>query len=269
MFSNSFSDNDLLSATQNNEFLLYYQPIVDSVSDIIWVEALMRWNNPSIGMVSPEVFIPLMEKNKLIIKAGSWVLKEACTQLKKWKKHSNVNYGISVNVSSLQLQQYNFKEIVYNTLIQTELKPEYLLLEITESIDLGVKPHIVNTLKDLRELGVRISIDDFGTGYNSLKYLQELEFTSLKIDKSFVANLDTNKGRVLTESVITLGHNLGVEIIAEGVENLYQYNILKGMKCDMFQGYYFYKPLPAEKFSNTKVANKNIHEIINYHKVNK
>lgn len=251
MIYNTFNKIILLKAMLNNEFSLYYQPIVNSASDILWIEALMRWNSPSIGMVSPEIFIPLMEKNRLIIKAGTWVLKEACSQMKKWHQNSHVNYGISVNVSSLQLQQHNFKEIVYNTLNYTKLKPENLLLEITESIKLGVEPHVINTLKDLRKLGVKISIDDFGTGYNSLKYLQELEFTSLKIDRSFIANLNNLKGRILVESIISLGHRMGVEVIAEGVENTKQFNLLKEMKCDMFQGYYFSKPLSVEEIYYT------------------
>lgn len=246
MLFKTYSKDILLKAMNNNEFLLYYQPIVNKRSDIIWYEALMRWNNPSMGIIQPQVFIPLMEESKLIIEAGNWVLNEACSQMKKWHRNYHVNYGISVNISSLQLQQYNFKEIVYNTLIRTNLKPENLLLEITESIDLGVEPHVINALKDLIELGVRISIDDFGTGYNSLKYLQEIEFTSLKIDRSFVTNINNLKGRVLVESIIVLGHRMGVKVIAEGVENIEQYNLLKSMNCDLFQGYYFSKPLPVE-----------------------
>lgn len=250
----------LLDAIHNNEFVLHYQPIVDKSLNILWFEALMRWNNPAIGMVSPEIFIPLLEESKLIIPAGAWVLREACSQLKKWNKNTRVNYGISVNVSSLQLQQHNFEEIVYNTLLGLDLRPENLFLEITESIDLGIEPHTVNTLKKLRQMGVRISIDDFGIGFNSLKYLQEVEFTSLKIDRSFVANINNQRGRILVDSIISLGHCMGVEVIAEGVESVEQYSLLKDMKCDMFQGYYFSKPMPAEKIYYIKDINHSIIE---------
>ncbi len=256
MIWNTFNKyNVLLKAMYNNEFALHYQPIVGSAFDVLWFEVLMRWNNPVVGTVSPELFIPLLEENELIIPAGTWVLREACRQLKKWHKNSPANYGISVNISSLQLQQYNFEEIVNNILIDTELKPESLLLEITESINLGFKPHVFNTLKNLMEIGVKISIDDFGTGFNSLKYLQELEFNSLKIDRSFVANLNNQRGRILIDSIISLGHRMGANVIAEGVESAEQYNLLKEMKCDMFQGYYFSKPLQAEEIYYIKETN--------------
>lgn len=248
MLFNNFNKNILAKAFNNNEFSLYYQPIVNSSFDVMWVEALMRWNNPSIGMISPEIFIPLMEKNRLIIKAGTWVIIEACSQIKSWHQNNNVDFGISVNVSALQLQQYNFREIVYNALIYTNLKPENLLLEITESMNLGYETHVINTLKDLRSLGVRISIDDFGTGFNSLKYLQELELTSLKIDRSFVSNIQNPKGIILVKNIINLGHSIGVKVVAEGVENEKQYKILKELNCDFYQGFYFNKPLPSEEF---------------------
>lgn len=253
---NTLSNDDiLLKAMQNNEFILYYQPIVGEALDVLWFEALIRWNNPVIGIVSPDLFIPSLEENNLIVLVGTWVLREACSQLKKWQNCNHVNCGISVNVSSLQLHQQDFEEVVYNILIETKLNPECLLLEITESIDSGLVPNIVRTLENLINIGVRISIDDFGTGYNSLKYLHEIEFSNLKIDKFFVSNLNTSRGKILVDTIISLSHRMGVKVVAEGVESAEQYSLLKDMKCDMFQGYYFSKPLPADEIYYIKEKN--------------
>lgn len=247
----------LLEAMHNNEFELHYQPIVDAVTtDVLWVEALMRWNNPIIGNVSPEIFIPLLEENKLMIQVGTWVLGKACRQLKRWRDVRKVNYGISVNVSPLQLKQRDFAEIVYSTLIDNELNPENLLIEITESKKLNADASVVRTLKALKEIGVRISIDDFGTGYNSLIYLQEFEFTSLKIDRSFVSNMKNERGKILAESIISIGHRMGVKVVAEGIENSEQYKNLREMGCDMFQGYYFCRPLPADDVFSFYINNQ-------------
>lgn len=247
----------LLEAMHNNEFELHYQPIVDAVTtDVLWVEALMRWNNPIIGNVSPEIFIPLLEENKLMIQVGTWVLGKACRQLKRWRDVRKVNYGISVNVSPLQLKQRDFAEIVYSTLIDNELNPENLLIEITESKKLNADASVVRTLKTLKEIGVRISIDDFGTGYNSLIYLQEFEFTSLKIDRSFVSNMKNERGKILVESIISIGHRMGVKVVAEGIENSEQYKNLREMGCDMFQGYYFCRPLPADDVFSFYINNQ-------------
>lgn len=247
----------LLEAMHNNEFALHYQPIVDAVTtDVLWVEALMRWNNPIIGNVSPEIFIPLLEENKLMIQVGTWVLGKACRQLKRWRDVRKVNYGISVNVSPLQLKQRDFAEIVYSTLIDNELNPENLLIEITESKKLNADASVVRTLKTLKEIGVRISIDDFGTGYNSLIYLQEFEFTSLKIDRSFVSNMKNERGKILVESIISIGHRMGVKVVAEGIENSEQYKNLREMGCDMFQGYYFCRPLPADDVFSFYINNQ-------------
>lgn len=247
----------LLEAMHNNEFELHYQPIVDAVTtDVLWVEALMRWNNPIIGNVSPEIFIPLLEENKLMIQVGTWVLGKACRQLKRWRDVRKVNYGISVNVSPLQLKQRDFAEIVYSTLIDNELNPENLLIEITESKKLNADASVVRTLKTLKEIGVRISIDDFGTGYNSLIYLQEFEFTSLKIDRSFVSNMKNERGKILAESIISIGHRMGVKVVAEGIENSEQYKNLREMGCDMFQGYYFCRPLPADDVFSFYINNQ-------------
>lgn len=246
---NILKESDVLKkALDNNEFILNYQPIVDAVTyETLWVEALMRWRSNIIGTVSPDKFIPALEEKNLMLPVGEWVLKNACSQLKKWRNRGYVSSGISVNVSPVQLRQHDFAETVQNVLAETGLKPEDISLEITESIKLEKAPYIIKMLKDLRKTGVRISIDDFGTGYNCLKYLQELEFTSLKIDRAFVANLENDRGRMLIDSIISLGHRMGVKVIAEGTETVEQCEQLKEMGCDMLQGYYFCKPVPAER----------------------
>lgn len=249
MVWNILKESDVLKeALDNNEFILNYQPIVDADTyETLWIEALMRWRSSIIGTVSPEKFIPVLEEKNLMLAAGEWVLKDACVQMKKWHSCGYTSSGISVNVSPVQLRQHNFAEVVKDVLDETGLQPGKLSLEITESIKLDEAPYVIKTLKSLRKTGVRISIDDFGTGYNCLKYLQEMDFTSLKIDRAFVSNLKNDRGRMLVESIISLGHRMGVKVIAEGTETAEQCEQLREMGCDMLQGYYFCKPISAEK----------------------
>lgn len=237
----------LIKAIDDNEFTLNYQPIVDAYTyETLCVEALIRWRSSIIGAVAPDKFIPVLEEKNLMLPVGEWVLKNACRQLKKWHNHGYIG-NISVNVSPVQLQQHDFAEVVQNVLAETGLRPENLSLEITESIKLGEASYIIKMLKGLMKTGVKISIDDFGTGYNCLKYLQEMEFTSLKIDRAFVANLGSDRGRMLIDSIISLGHRMEVKVIAEGIETVEQCEQLREMGCDMLQGYYFCKPVSAER----------------------
>ncbi|WMJ77750.1 MULTISPECIES: putative bifunctional diguanylate cyclase/phosphodiesterase [unclassified Sedimentibacter] len=251
MLKNSHEEISILMENlEYNEFFVHYQPIVDAATyEIRWIEALARWNSPIAGTVSPDKFIPVLEEKLHIIPVGMHILKKACMQLKRWYSNGCTNSGISVNVSSLQLQQHNFAEAVVTTLHEFGLKPHNLVLEITESLKLMGNEHALQTLKVLKEMGIRISIDDFGTGYNCLKCLQEFEFTSIKIDRSFVANMGNNRCKIIIDSIISLGHRIGVKVIAEGVETIEQCNQLKHMGCDMLQGYYFYLPSPAEELS--------------------
>ena len=249
MLQNAIKENNVLcQAFKNNEFLLHYQPIVDAAThETMWVEALMRWHSPKFGEVTPDKFIPIMEKEKLIIPIGTWVLEKACRQLKKWHEIGYTNFGVSVNVSSVQLQHYDFAKVVQCTLFENGVNPKNILLEITESSKLNADTNVINTLKILREMGVRISIDDFGTGYNCMKYLHEFECTSLKIDKFFVKNLENDRGKILIDSIISLGHRMGLKIIAEGIETIKQCEQLKSMGCDMLQGYNLCKPASPER----------------------
>lgn len=251
MSKNSHKEISILMENLDyNEFFVHYQPIVNATTyEVQWVEALARWNSPIIGTVSPDKFIPVLEEKLHIIPIGMRILKKACKQLEKWHRNGCTNSGISVNVSFLQLQQHNFAEAVVTTLHELGLKPHNLVLEITESVKLRGNEHALQTLKVLKEMGIRISIDDFGTGYNCLKCLQEFEFTSIKIDRSFVANMENSRCKIIIDSIISLGHRMGVKVIAEGVETVEQCDQLKRMGCDMLQGYYFYWPSLAEELS--------------------
>ena len=240
--------NNLSLALNNGEFFLCYQPIIDALTNKpLWFEALIRWDRPSIGIISPMSFIPVCEETRLIIPIGMWVLKSACSQLKTWHKLGFTKCGISVNVSPVQLQQHDFAEVVCNLLDDTDLSSSYLLLEIIESVQLEKDYNVIRNLTCLKKQGIKISIDDFGTGYNCLQYLQNFVFSSLKIDVSFIKNLENDVSKVIVDSIISLGHKLEAKIIAEGIETKAQYEYLKNKECDMLQGYYFSKPITAEE----------------------
>lgn len=249
--ANSYNDirKDLQTAIDNEEFFLCYQPIIDvRTKKVVCLEALIRWNHPQKGIISPDEFIFIAEDTRLIIPIGNWVLQTACRQLKEWHQRGYVKYNLSVNVSMIQLQQPNFAEVVGEILTKTGLLPKFLELEITESAFMDSTHTAENNLICLRKQGVKISIDDFGTGYNSLKYLQKLVVNSLKIDRTFIFNNKVNEvNKVIIDTVILLGHKINAEITAEGIETKEQYEYLKMKGCDKIQGYYISKPLlPVE-----------------------
>jgi diguanylate cyclase (GGDEF)-like protein len=243
-------DNYMHQALDNNEFVLHYQPQVDiSSGKIIGAEALIRWNNPDLGMISPANFIPLAEENCLIIPIGDWVLRTACIQNKKWIDMGYEPIFISVNISAVQISQSNFIEKVSQVLEETKLNPKYLELEITESVAMEDTETRIKILESLRDMGIRIAIDDFGTGYSSLSYLRRFHITTLKIDQSFTRELALNaKDSAIVSTILAIGQNLNLTVTAEGVETIEQLNILKEKKCDTIQGYLFSRPVPSDKF---------------------
>ena len=239
---------DLAAAMEKGELFLCYQPIMDAMTErIAGVEALIRWKHPSKGIISPLHFIPAAEETRLIIPIGLWVLKTACSQLKKWYKIGFTGIGLSVNVSIIQLQQPNFGEAVSRILAETELPPQYLELEITKSVLLESANVVIRNLDYLKKQGVRISIDDFGIGYNTFRYIQQLDINSIKIDRTFIDNIGDNVNEAIVNAIIRLGHDINIEIIAEGVETKEQYDYLRNKRCDKIQGYYFSKPLLPEE----------------------
>lgn len=243
-------ENDLRQAIKRQEFQLYYQPIIDlQTKKIAGFEALVRWNSPERGFVSPGEFIPLAEETGLILPLGAWILEEACRQMNLWHQQFNFEQClmISVNLSSRQFSQANLSEQIQKVLAATGLNPQSLKLEITEGMVMESVESVIKSLELLKALGISISIDDFGTGYSSLSYLHRFPIDTLKVDQSFVKQMsESNSDLELVKTIIMIGHNLGMDVIAEGVETEEQMQVLRSLGCECGQGYFFAKPLPSE-----------------------
>jgi len=239
----------LRQAMKNNELTLHYQPQYSlDTHKIIGVEALLRWNNPVLGMVTPDRFIPIAEETGLIIPIGEWVLKTACRQLKAWQDAGCAPMRMAVNLSARQFWKPGLTKVVENILLETGIQPENLDLELTESIILHDTDIIADTLASLHDSGVELSIDDFGTGYSSLSYIRRFSLDRLKIDRSFVQDIMTNPDDAeMIISIIALGHSMKLKVLAEGVETKEQLLYLQAQGCDEVQGFYFSKPLPADE----------------------
>ncbi|MEC8482590.1 MAG: EAL domain-containing protein, partial [Pseudomonadota bacterium] len=229
----------------NDEFTLHVQPQWDTQRKMIGAEALLRWQHPERGLVSPGVFIPLAEETRLILPIGEWVLRTACQWLSEWRLDETMSdFILSVNVSAVQFSQEDFVQQVQRILSEYDVAAGALQLELTESMLAHDQQDIITKMSELKALGVLISLDDFGTGYSSLSYLHQLPIDQLKIDQSFVANIEQGeKNASLAESIISLGHNLGMEVIAEGVETEAQFTWLAEQGCDLFQGFGLAKPM--------------------------
>ncbi|MCK9201085.1 MAG: EAL domain-containing protein [Gallionella sp.] len=244
-------ENQLRKAVENAGFTLHYQPQIDRLHGrVVGMEALIRWNDPLLGNVPPDEFIPVAEENGLIVPIGVWVLREACAQNKRWQEMGLPAVPVSVNVSAVQIHQPDFVRTVADVLESTGLAPKFLDLELTERVVMADVEQSVQIMRELNALGVGLSIDDFGTGYSSLAYLKRFPLRAIKIDKSFVRDLETNADdRTIAKSIILLAHGLNVAVVAEGVENELQLDILREQGCDTVQGYYFSRPLPTEAFA--------------------
>ena len=238
-------ENKLYKALERNEFLLVYQPQFDTFSHkIIGIEALLRWKPVDADFISPAQFVPLAEETGLIIPIGDWVLRQACRQNKYLQERGFKPIVVAVNLSARQFKQDNLVETVANALKDTGLEARYLELEITESIAMHNEDYVISTLSKLKDLGINISIDDFGTGYSSFNYLRKFPINSLKIDKTFIDDIMIDQdAKAITSSIITMGHSLGLKIIAEGVEVEEQLNFLMEYNCDVIQGYIFSPPI--------------------------
>lgn len=239
--------NDLRRAVERDEFRVYYQPRVD-VTDgrIIGAEALIRWQHPEKGLVAPDNFIPIAEETGLIVPIGQWILHEACRQNRAWQDAGLPPISVSVNLSPIQFRQPGLIDAVTNALAQSGLAASYLELELTESFFMQDAERINVAITALKSLGVALAIDDFGTGYSSLSYLKRFPVNHLKIDKSFVQEIDINPDdAAIVRAIITLGHELGLKVVAEGVETQANYEFLQQHHCDEIQGYYFSRPVPA------------------------
>ncbi|MCF8152482.1 MAG: EAL domain-containing protein [Sulfuritalea sp.] len=237
-------------ALNRGEFDLYYQPRFSLPEGrIIGAEALIRWNHPDLGLVSPGQFIPLAEETGLILPIGEWVLKQVAAQGKAWQQAGFPPLSLAVNVSARQFRRVDFAGEVLQILRNSGFDPHHFELELTESTLMTHAEENIETLKKLNALGIRIAIDDFGTGYSSLSYLKRLPVDILKIDRSFVSEVPDNRdGAAIVEAIIAMAHSLGLHIIAEGVETVEQLEFLQMRKCNEIQGYYFSHPLPVEQF---------------------
>ena len=244
-------ENHLRVALEQQQLELYYQPKVGTASgEVVGFEALLRWNHPEKGKISPDRFIPVAEETALILPIGKWVIHEACRQASAWNNEWRHQVPVAVNVSWLQLYHNDLVAIVTDTLEQTGLPPECLELEFTESVLMRNSDSASTALLQLQALGVTLSIDDFGTGYSSLSYLKRFPLDTLKIDRSFIADMNTSAENVsIVEAIVALGQTLGLTIVAEGVEKQGQFETLEKLGCEQLQGYLFSKPMPASQVS--------------------
>jgi diguanylate cyclase (GGDEF)-like protein len=253
-------ENMLRKALTQKELVVYYQPLIDATSRmIVGVEALIRWNHPQLGLLSPAHFISVAELSGLIVPIGNWVLRTACKQVKAWHKRLDYDLTVSVNLSARQFSQPDLVEQVRRVLQESGLNPSCLELEITESNAMQNAENTIYTLRDLKTIGVRISMDDFGTGYSSLNYLKRFPIDTLKLDQSFVREVTTDKSdAAIVSAVITMAHSLNLEVVAEGVETEGQLDFLQRHHCDRIQGYLFSAPLSAEDLEPYVMAQKAI-----------
>lgn len=252
LLTNIELESDLRKAIERNELVVYYQPQFHAESNrMIGVEALIRWNHPKKGLLSPGVFIPIAEETGMIFEIGTWVLRKACQQMKQWHDEGGPMIPVSVNLSSHQFHQPHLVEYVQNILQETRLDPQYLELEITESMMMDPTVSI-NILQELNNIGIRISLDDFGTGYSSLSYLKKSPIHKLKIDRSFITDIsESTNDKAIVATIISMAQHLNLDVIAEGIETKEQLEILTQNDCMEIQGYYFSRPLSSKDIENS------------------
>jgi EAL domain-containing protein (putative c-di-GMP-specific phosphodiesterase class I) len=241
-------ETKLHRALERSEFSLYYQPKVEvPTGAVTGVEALIRWSDPELGLVSPGEFIPLAEETGLIIPIGEWVLRQVCAELAAWRASGIATVPVAVNISPRQFHQRDIAGMVKRALREFDIPPHLIEIEITESTAMHHAEAARETLANLKALGVKIAIDDFGTGYSSLSYLKRFPIDCLKLDRSFVIGLPANQDDApIAQAVITMAHALRLKVVAEGVETDAQRQFLTANGCDEMQGYYFSRPMPVE-----------------------
>jgi EAL domain-containing protein (putative c-di-GMP-specific phosphodiesterase class I) len=245
-------ESGLHHAIERRELVVHYQPKVALRSGrVVGVEALVRWNHPELGFLGPDKFIPLAEESGLIAPLGEWALETACAQAQEWKDAGYPPITVAVNLSARQFQLQSLPDVVASVLRRTGLEARYLELELTESLALQGGESTLRSLEELVEMGVSCTVDDFGVGFSNFDYLDSLPISKIKIDKAFVRKIGTTANKpALVVGIIALGHGLGLQVVAEGVETPDQLEFLREHDCDQIQGYVFSKPLPAEELAS-------------------
>lgn len=240
---------ELSKALMNEEFQMYYHPLIDlNTGKISSVETLLRWKHPVYGFISPLDFIPLAEEVGTIVEIGHWVLRQTCRQIEIWQKEGMKTLPVSVNLSAVQLQQGDIASIVKEVVYESNIESNLLIIEVNESVMMQNVETTINILHELKAFGVQIVIDDFGTYYSSLQYLNNFPLDMIKIDRCFVRDMiDHKKDRELVKMIIELSHQLGMKVIAEGVENKTQLELLRELECDEVQGYFYSKPMEVSE----------------------
>ncbi|MCX6075557.1 MAG: EAL domain-containing protein [Campylobacterales bacterium] len=250
-------EKELREAINKGEFVLFYQAQTDESKKVAGAEALVRWNHPTKGLISPLVFIPVAEESDIILKLGDWILRSACNELQRWSKIDAMKeITLAINISVKQFSQNNFVSNILSIIKESGANPRLIKLEITESMLVEDKESIIEKMGELKKVGIRFSLDDFGTGYSSLSYLKQLPLDQLKIDQSFVKDILTDKNdEIICKSTIALAHSMGLNVIAEGVETQEQREMLNSLGCATYQGYLFSKPIPSKEFEIFVVEN--------------
>lgn len=240
-------ENDLRKSIQLNHFSLDYQPKVNLLSgEVTGLEALVRWDHPELGRISPDKFIPLAEETKLIVPLGNWVLREACKQAMKWHNKGFTGYRVAVNMSTIQLEEPSFLEKIQSILIETNVLPELLEIELTESVLANID-QVHTKIEEIRRQGIKVSLDDFGTGYSTFSYIKDFPVDTLKIDMTFIQDLhEKEESRAIVKTIISLANTVGLNVIAEGIELKEQADILLEYGCQEGQGYYYSRPTTPE-----------------------
>lgn len=243
--------NDIIKAVESNQFQLHYQPKVDQSGNLLGCEALLRWNHPKWGMVPPIEFIELAEKSGNIIPVSNWVLERVCQQINEWDRLGLPPIRVAINVSALHYLHSSFIDQIKLMLNQYQISPEYLEVEITESAVLTNEQESIRKINELKQIGIQIALDDFGTGYSSLLYLKKFKVNTVKIDRSFIHDIEEDEESTeIISTIIHLSKKLRLRTVAEGVETKKQFQMLKNMECDEMQGYLFSKPIPPEQFAD-------------------
>lgn len=252
-------EKSLNKALEKGEFEIYLQPKYNSESDsIVGAEALARWNNRNDGIVSPEVFIPILEKNKNIVKLDMYMFEEACKIISRWSKNNVSLVPISINISKITMSENdNFVIDLKNIIKKYDIDTRFLEIELTERIMFRETNKIVSIIKEIKKIGIKVSLDDFGAGYSSLNILKNIPIDIIKLDKLFLDKRDiSEKGKIVIKNIINMANELGLEVVAEGVEFLEQSQFLKSVGCEVVQGYLYGKPMTIGEFEKLEISNR-------------